>query len=103
MLKKIKTAILKLEDVNRYLQHCQYKFEGRSLNIVCSERVVEKLLARLDTLVLCFEAVERIIINGRVVYDVPLPKIKLGLRVVEILKPSKKLCKKKYPVLKIKI
>lgn len=103
MLKKIKIAILKFEDVNRYLQHCQCRFEGRSLNIVCSEPVVEKLLARLDALVLCFEAVERIIVNGKVVYDVPLPKIKLGLRVVEILKPSKNMCKKKYPVLKIKI
>jgi hypothetical protein len=89
ILKKIKTAIL--------------KFEGRSLSITCSDRVVLKLLARLDALVLCFESVERIIINGKVVHDVPLPKIKLGLRVMEILKPSKKLVKKKYPVLKIKI
>jgi hypothetical protein len=46
MLKKIREAVLKFEDVNRYLQHCQCKFEGRSLNIVCSERVVVKLLAR---------------------------------------------------------
>lgn len=111
-MKELNRAKSKFKTVGTYLRLCDLSLVGRSLVISCSDLVADRLKSRLDTLVLCFEHVEKIAINGSVVFDVPLPRIpKLpaapkssgGLKVVAILKPTKELLAMKFPIINVKI
>jgi hypothetical protein len=105
--KELEKARLKFEDVARYLKHSEWLQDGRSLIISCSEEAAAKLEVRLDILVLSFEHLEKVVINGSVVFDVPLPEIPdpsaYGeVRVVQILRPSKALLKARFPLIEMK-
>jgi hypothetical protein len=48
---------------------CDWSVDGRSLSLSCSETVAQKLTEYYDVLALKFEHIEKIIINGIVVFE----------------------------------
>ena len=98
-------ARIRFESCDRFLQLCDYSWHGGFLRISCSDRVMEVLSERLDDLVLRFEQVQKIWVNGRVIYDQPLPKINLPTQDegCVVWKPSPKIFKQKFKVLNIQI
>jgi hypothetical protein len=106
--KNLKLARLGFEYIEIYLSLCECSLEKRSLIISCSKAVEDELLNRIDALSLYFEHLEKITINNSVVFDIPLPKIPVpaasgGLKVVQIMRPSKALLEARFPLFEIKI
>lgn len=48
---------------------CDCSVEGRSLFLSCSQTVAQKLTEYYDVLALKFEQIEKIVINGKVVFE----------------------------------
>jgi hypothetical protein len=111
-MKELSRAKSKFKTIGTYLRLCDWSLIGRSLIISCSELVADRLTSRLDALVLCFEHVEKVVINGSVVFDVPLPKITElptmpkssgGLKVVAVWKPTQEFWTMKFPTIEVKL
>ncbi|WP_019501365.1 hypothetical protein [Pseudanabaena sp. PCC 6802] len=67
--KELKAAKIRFEDIERYLRICDRVVEDeRSLTISCSESVARNLKSRLDALLLKYDCLEKITINGEIVY-----------------------------------
>ena len=67
--KELKAAKIRFEDIERYLRICdRVDEEERSLTISCSKVVAKKLKTRLDGLLLKYDRLEKITINGEIIY-----------------------------------
>jgi hypothetical protein len=67
--KELKAAKIRFEDIERYLRICdRVTEEERSLTISCSKVVAKKLKTRLDGLLLKYDRLEKITINGEIIY-----------------------------------
>jgi hypothetical protein len=67
--KDLRAAEIRFEDIERYLKICDRTvLEKRSLTICCSKVVARKLKSRLDALLLKYDCLEKIMINGEIVY-----------------------------------
>jgi hypothetical protein len=64
---ELELARIKFEYLDFYLNLCdQWSVTGRSLSIWCTDAIAAVLLDKLEALVLKFEGVEQVIINGEV-------------------------------------
>jgi len=65
----LERAKAKLKSLETFLYMCDWSCDGKMLNVACSDILAAKLTQRCDVLSLKFEHIEKVIINGVVVFE----------------------------------
>jgi hypothetical protein len=65
----LERAKAKLKSLETFLHMCDWSCDGRSLDITCSDILASQLTQRCDGLSLKFEHIEKVIINGVIVFE----------------------------------